>query len=106
MRKAGSIPALAFMIRQVFRKAHKAMSDALTEFLSNLYRDMEKPREPAVCRCCGDTWVPKGWNFHGLCNTCFSEFDKQKMAGRLAALEGRGEYFESVGDWIANRRKK
>lgn len=36
-----------------------------------------------VCKKCGAWFIRGDWNFYNLCDTCFSEFDKDKMKERM-----------------------
>lgn len=44
------------------------------------------------------------WNFYNLCDTCFKEFNEQKMAGRLSGFCGipelEYETFEFAEEWM------
>lgn len=84
--------------------------------LENLKRDAtSKIGDKLTCRCCGLPWERGPNNFHGLCNNCFTIFDKQKMEGRLRALSGELDqdvpesdqtFYDDSDDWIAARKAK
>jgi hypothetical protein len=92
-------------------------SDKTLEYLGN---DMEKVKREAArgllsmlsdkptpfdCRLCGTRFRPKArqWIFYDFCDTCFAEFDEQKMHGRIELLinNRKTAYFEDVDAWMA-----
>src|SRR5713226_6264702 len=60
---------------------------------------------PFDCRRCGARFQPKPhqWIFYDLCETCFKDFDAQKMLGRVELLikKRNTAYFEDVDAWMA-----
>ena len=105
-------------------KTHKIKASDLFEAsdktMEHLGNDKEKVQQEAVrglqsalsdnpapfdCRRCGTRFQPKSrqWIFYDLCDTCFAEFDKQKMHGRVELLINKRKtaYFEDVDAWMA-----
>src|SRR5207302_11225395 len=76
-------------------KVNRQARRGLETFLSN------NP-VPFDCRRCGTRFQPKPhqYIFYDLCNTCFGEFDKQKMNGRIELFINKRKvaYFEDVDD--------
>ncbi len=77
----------------------------LGELHENITRDASTTLgSVCICRRCGKTWTVQSWNFHGLCNACFSAFDTQKMVGRWAFIgvmpPSQDPYYESSTEWI------
>jgi hypothetical protein len=69
-----------------------------------LARNAHDFKGPRPCLRCGTAWTPSVWNFYELCETCFAEFDAQKMAGRLGDIVKHPQaqpWFESSEDWMA-----
>lgn len=63
----------------------------------------EQPKQPPVLTCqrCAIKYSMGMWDFYRLCDSCFTEFDDQKMSGRRSLINGgKGERFESVTRWI------
>jgi hypothetical protein len=59
--------------------------------------------QPLCCRRCGASFTPASQQFifYTLCDACFALFDEQKMAGRIASLEGEAvHYYEDADAWI------
>lgn len=50
------------------------------------------------CACCHEQYAMGYYNFHNLCDSCFNQFDNQKMKGRFGQLRefaeqgGQGQY--------------
>lgn len=63
----------------------------------DMSRDMSKTPRP--CKACGIDWTPEGWNFYDLCESCFPEFNAQKMNSRFTGEPGH----ESVDAWVAEK---
>jgi hypothetical protein len=72
-----------------------------------LARQEAEPDRAFDCKCCGDHFVPvkTQYIFHKLCDTCFLEFDKQRMKARLSYAFGDGsvEGIEDADYWIEQR---
>jgi hypothetical protein len=79
----------------------KVQQDALRGLQSIL----AKHPKPFNCRRCGTRFQPKPrqWIFYKLCDSCFDEFDAQKMHSRIETLLNTRKiaYFEDVDAWIA-----
>lgn len=84
----------------------KLTMEELKENITRMENSLRNKPKGVVehCRLCDNPWVPSTYNFHGLCGTCFSLFDAQKMEGRFSTLEAgpkhRFTHFESTNGWI------
>lgn len=59
-----------------------------------------------VCICCGREYINNGHDFHKLCHECFTEFDNQKMRGRLSQL-GLADatlYYASAKEFVNSKQ--
>lgn len=79
------------------------MKMTLKQLADDLARDNKTELgKPIPCRCCTKQWTPTSYNFYGLCDGCFKEFNQQKMSGRLSATPST----ENVDEWIAAKRQQ
>lgn len=60
------------------------------------------------CKSCSRSFTPKKsqWIFHKLCDECFDEFDKQKMAMRFSNCFGDGSIpgTNFAEEWIRSKK--
>ncbi len=81
------------------------LKKAKSEVLENLVRSFKSDSQEILCRRCKTLWTPGAWNLYDLCDSCFDEYNAQKMRGRLGG--GDVAYYESCNEWIeANKVKE
>ena len=87
----------------------------ISEFAERMRRQDDNTRgKLELCVCCGKEWMSGDYNFYGLCDECFKEYNEQKYGGPFKpwpewqGLEGNDlrlypdrPYFMSVEKWIA-----
>lgn len=73
------------------------------EFLEEVARSFSG-QEPRPCRGCGKDWTPSGWNFYGLCNTCFPRWDAVRFMSPAPGVKYMVTpgYYSSCDQWIAD----
>lgn len=70
----------------------------MKQVLEDVRRDSNDIDGPRPCICCGAIWTPESWNFHGLCDDCFREWDGQRP------WEEDDSGYESVEEWMEARK--
>ena len=79
------------------------IASGVNDPIANEMRDCMKnnnDRGKQKCRLCDTEYTPDTWNFYGLCNGCFPQFDKYRIS------EGaQGNYVISANEWIKGMRQ-
>ncbi len=75
------------------------------EEVKNALKNLSDNPEPFNCIKCGINFQPKPWQwiFYRLCDSCFKEFDTQKMLGRYETLKRKNrhvKHYEDVDEWL------
>lgn len=82
-----------------------------TPFIKMLIRGAQKdnasrPGDTLVCIACNKSYVRGNYDFHQLCDSCFNEFDSQKMNARFKSLDSKEfpKYFEDSEEWALSKK--
>lgn len=70
--------------------------------IGNAAESFNKKDRSFNCVECGVRFTPREgqWIFYNLCDECFTQFDVQKMRGRLHRLSGEPiDYYESYEEY-------